>query len=113
MIAPAAGPADLRSHEMYDHFVDALQQENPDVVFYDPTRRLCQAGSCEVFEGGKLLYLDWNHLSIYGSAIVAPDLIAQLRMPTLTHARTLRYGQEQASQTLRTLMAVPVADRHP
>jgi hypothetical protein len=46
---------------------------------YDPATRLCAHGRCNVFEGGRLLYGDYNHLSIYGSEIIARDLIHSLR----------------------------------
>ena len=69
---------DLRSHAAYDQFVDALAKAAPEVLFYDPAGVLCRDGRCRVYENGKLLYGDFNHLSIYGSELVVRDLVSQL-----------------------------------
>jgi peptidoglycan/LPS O-acetylase OafA/YrhL len=69
---------ELKSHVDYDRFVARLKQADPSVVFYDPTQLFCTGGVCKVFESGKLLYWDANHLSTYGSEYVVRHLIADL-----------------------------------
>jgi len=69
---------ELKSHADYDRFVARLKQADPSVVFYDPANVLCAAGVCKVFDSGKMLYWDANHLSTHGSEFIARDLIARL-----------------------------------
>jgi hypothetical protein len=83
-----ARPGDLRSHAVYDQFVDALAKAAPDVFFYDLADALCRGGVCKVYDEGKLLYGDFNHLSIYGSEYVAGDLVSKIRATRAADTRT-------------------------
>jgi peptidoglycan/LPS O-acetylase OafA/YrhL len=60
----------LRDQTSYRKVISKLKQKNPDVFFFDPQDALCPNGKCMLFSDGKLLYGDWNHLSIYGSQLV-------------------------------------------
>jgi hypothetical protein len=71
---------DLRAREQYDTWLGRLRASGPGVTFYDPSQALCAERECAVFRDGKLLYGDWNHLSIYGSELVVPDLIREMRV---------------------------------
>ena len=82
-----ASEGDLRSHAAYDLFVEALAKAAPEVLFYDPAEALCTGGTCKVFEGGKLLYGDFNHFSIYGSEYVVRDLVSKIKADHVADAR--------------------------
>jgi len=86
-VCAGAGRGDLVSHAAYDQFVDTLSKAAPEVFFYDPAAALCSAGVCKVYEDGKLLYGDSNHLSIYGSEYVVDDLVLRLRTDHIGGAR--------------------------
>jgi hypothetical protein len=76
-----ASERDLRDHAAYNQFVDALAAAAPEVFFYDPADALCRGGSCRVYDDNrKLLYGDFNHLSIYGSEYVVRDLVSRLKV---------------------------------
>jgi hypothetical protein len=81
-----ASEGDLRSHEVYNQFVDRLAKAAPEVFFYDPAEALCSGGACKIFEGGNLLYGDFNHLSIYGSDYVIRDLVSKLNANHIAEA---------------------------
>ena len=83
-----ASEGDLRSHAAYNQFVDALAKAAPEVFFYDPAETLCRGGTCKVYEDGKLLYGDFNHLSIYGSEYVIRHLISKLKAYNAVVARS-------------------------
>ena len=69
---------DRKSHAAYDQFVGALAQAAPEVLFYDPAGALCDGGVCRMFDQGRLLYGDFNHLSIYGSELVVRDFVSRI-----------------------------------
>ena len=60
----------------YSKLVTALRRAAPEVIFYDPTGAICPGGRCNVFQGRELLWGDWNHVSTYGSRLVAADFLA-------------------------------------
>lgn len=64
---------DFRDQGEYKKLVNMLKANNKDVYFYDPTPLICRNGECNIYDNGKLLYGDWNHLSIYGSQLVVND----------------------------------------
>jgi peptidoglycan/LPS O-acetylase OafA/YrhL len=73
-----ATPSDLRRRARYDDFVRTLAGRASGVNFYDPANILCTGDTCKLFEREKLLYGDWNHLSIYGSEFVVQDMLKRL-----------------------------------
>lgn len=67
---------DIESHNLRDQaaylkVINKIMQKNPDVFYFDPKDALCPNNKCTLYNDGKLLYGDWNHLSIYGSQLVA------------------------------------------
>jgi peptidoglycan/LPS O-acetylase OafA/YrhL len=69
---------DILGHSDYDKFVTKLKALNPSVTFFDSRQTLCPNGKCKMFEGKKLLYSDINHVSIFGSELIANDLIQHM-----------------------------------
>ncbi len=65
----------LRDQTLYRKVISKIRQKNPDIFFFDPKDALCPNGKCTLFSDGKLLYGDWNHLSIYGSQLVVNAFI--------------------------------------
>tara|TARA_R110001583_G_scaffold91940_1_gene234052 strand:+ start:544 stop:2541 length:1998 start_codon:yes stop_codon:yes gene_type:complete len=70
--------SDLRDQNQYFEFVDNLKNKNSNVDFFDSKSVLCPDEKCMLYSEGKLLYSDFNHLSIYGSLFVADALIKHL-----------------------------------
>jgi peptidoglycan/LPS O-acetylase OafA/YrhL len=65
----------LRDQTAYRKVVNKIMQKNPDVFYFDPRDALCPNNKCNLHSDGKLLYGDWNHLSIYGSQLVVNAFI--------------------------------------
>lgn len=55
--------------------VKKLKSRFPSVVIYDPTPLFCRGAECEYMSGGKSLYNDRDHLSVFGSRLVMQDLM--------------------------------------
>lgn len=70
---------DLRSRKDYKKFVSVLQSKARDVVYYDPEKTFCNDKNCKVFLEGKLLYGDFNHLSIYGSRFFVDNMLQTIK----------------------------------
>lgn len=66
---------DLRDQNAYRQVINKIAQRNPDIFFYDPKDIICPNDRCNLFSDGNLIYGDWNHLSIYGSQLVANAFI--------------------------------------
>lgn len=75
----ALSESDLRPRTEYDQFLERLRDQNSNIIFYDPSSLLCQEGKCKIFNNSELLYSDSHHLSIYGSKLIANDLILQMQ----------------------------------
>lgn len=66
---------DLRDQTAYRKVIDEIISKNPDVFYFDPKDALCPKNKCKLYDDGNLLYGDWNHLSIYGSQLIANTFI--------------------------------------
>ncbi|OOG35982.1 hypothetical protein B0B52_21920 [Polaromonas sp. A23] len=73
-----ATAADLKDNTEYLKFVELLRRRNPDVFFYSPQDVLCPGGVCMISKDTQILFGDDNHLSTFGSKLVASDLIRHL-----------------------------------
>ncbi len=78
-LCPSEFTTNLIDQSKYRAYVGELVASYPDVLFYDPQKKLCSNGVCKIIDNGKLLYSDWNHLSRYGSSFLANDIFMQLR----------------------------------
>lgn len=54
--------------------VARLKGKFPGLVIYDPTPLFCRGAECEYMSGGKSLYNDQDHLSVFGSRLVMQDM---------------------------------------
>jgi peptidoglycan/LPS O-acetylase OafA/YrhL len=68
------------SRQQQDEVANPITQDwksdsNADVFLYDPFPVLCNATECPVEKDGKVLYLDNNHLSMFGVRLLEPSLI--------------------------------------
>jgi len=79
LLCPSEDTANLKDQSRYRTYMSELVTSYPDVLFYDPQKKLCSNGVCKMFDDGKLLYSDWNHLSKYGSSFLADDIFTQIR----------------------------------
>lgn len=70
--------SDWRNQDEYLSFVGKLQKLHPDLLFFDAKSSLCEKNGCLVFKDSYLLYNDFNHLSVYGSTIVANGLVKKI-----------------------------------
>lgn len=66
---------DFRDQNTYRQVINVIKKKNPDVFFFDPIDALCFNNECKLYKNNKLLYGDWNHLSIYGSQSVVNTFI--------------------------------------
>jgi hypothetical protein len=52
-----------------------LEAEFPDHVrWFDPTPYFCDQQKCRIMENGQMLYVDFNHVSVAGSRMIADAL---------------------------------------
>ncbi len=70
--------ADFRDQTEYLKFIEEIRLRSKDVIFYSPSAVICPNRQCKIYHEGLLLYGDFNHLSKYGSLLVANDLILRL-----------------------------------
>jgi hypothetical protein len=78
-VCPGEYTTNLADQSRYRTFMSELVAAYPNVLFYDPKKKLCPEGPCRIIKDGLLLYSDDNHLSQYGSAYVAEDLVQQMK----------------------------------
>jgi peptidoglycan/LPS O-acetylase OafA/YrhL len=50
----------------------ALRSSEPAVILVNPAQRLCARAQCELSEAGRPLYVDHQHLSIFGATTLEP-----------------------------------------
>ena len=55
-------------------FIQAELSDWPSLLIFDPIGVFCNEEVCQMRKDGRFLYRDSNHLSIYGSLVVANDL---------------------------------------
>jgi hypothetical protein len=57
-----------------------LARNNPDLIVFDPTSYLCDTtdGICSIAKDGKFLYSYSDHVSDYGSSLVASHMLPLL-----------------------------------
>jgi peptidoglycan/LPS O-acetylase OafA/YrhL len=58
----------------YREMIGRIKSEFPQLLVYDPTGLICDQIICSPWRGGRSLYRDQDHLSVYGSEFVAADL---------------------------------------
>lgn len=64
----------LMSMRAQQGMLAGLQQEFPQVKFFDPTDRLCDRKSCAPVVEGNLIFSDRDHLSGFGAALLGVSL---------------------------------------
>lgn len=64
----------------YRQLLEALMNDNPQLIVYDPTPLLCDAGrnECSTTRDGKFLYSYSDHYSDVANSLIAKDLLATL-----------------------------------
>ena len=64
------------------------QQHYPNLYIYDPFELFCEkdAEYCKNYKGSKRVYLDDDHLNVYGARILAPDFARFLKVNHLLGA---------------------------
>jgi peptidoglycan/LPS O-acetylase OafA/YrhL len=70
---------DRQEREPSLRFVHELVRSEPNVIVWDPYDLLCPGDYCYPFKNARPLFRDDDHLSLYGSAYLAPDFIAFVR----------------------------------
>ncbi|HYD15113.1 MAG TPA: SGNH hydrolase domain-containing protein, partial [Hyphomicrobium sp.] len=93
----------VAEREKRSAFIRELIADLP-VMVIDPGKALCESDRCLAVAGGKPLYFDDNHLSIYGAARLAPlveDLFSQAK------ASAEQFRAEQAGQSAAVPSATP------
>jgi len=85
-LAPASRqckePVSMREqlNARFQPLIDSFHRTNPEVLIFDPNGLFCNAGSCSFIRDGLPLYRDqFQHVSEYGSGIIANDFAAYLR----------------------------------
>jgi hypothetical protein len=58
--------------------INQLTRDYHNVSMWDPSSQLCPLNPCSAFDGDKPLFFDGDHLSGYGSLMIAPSFIAKL-----------------------------------
>lgn len=53
--------------------LDTLKQEFPKLIIWDPFPLLCKTETCRVFDNGKPLFFDADHLSAHGNRVLYPS----------------------------------------
>ena len=53
------------------HILDAISCRHPEVCVFDPLPHFCSDGICKSKIGGKIMYLDNNHLNLDGSHYIS------------------------------------------
>lgn len=68
-------PADsMQPREVYNRFIRDLAKHNASIVFFDAYSIFCNEAHCRVVDNSTLLFKDTNHLTDYGSKLVAENL---------------------------------------
>lgn len=62
----------------YNEIVQRVAKDFTNVQIIDLSSQLCDSENCYAARGGKVLYNDRNHLSMYGSQYVAPYILKSL-----------------------------------
>jgi len=78
-VCPGEYTSNLADQSHYRTYISQLIAAYPNVLFYDPKKKLCPEGPCRIIKDGLLLYSDDNHLSQYGAAYVAEDLVKDMK----------------------------------
>lgn len=65
--------------DWYRGFVSDLSKRNPGIRFVDAYGLFCNASTCQVLDDGTLIFKDSNHLTDYGSKLVAATLATALQ----------------------------------
>ena len=68
----------LKDIDSYARIVKSLVGEYPELKVYDPTKMFCEDGFCKWQRDGHSLYLDNDHMSVFGSERVGKDFAAWL-----------------------------------
>jgi len=64
----------------YRDIIDQVKMKNPDLGIIDPESILCNVKNCSGIRDNVLLYADDDHLSVQGSALVAPLIVNALKL---------------------------------
>lgn len=70
--------SDMRPHDGYNEFIRALKINHPELIFFDPTPYFCPEGKCSLFKDGKLLLIDFDHLSKHGSKLYIDSMLSEI-----------------------------------
>jgi peptidoglycan/LPS O-acetylase OafA/YrhL len=76
--------SDMRDQTEYLKLIDELKSKTKKVLFIDPKEVLCPNKKCALYSDGLMLYSDYSHLSIYGSTLIANDIVHKLSIPDST-----------------------------
>jgi peptidoglycan/LPS O-acetylase OafA/YrhL len=73
-------PYALDEHDAFKRAFSAFRKTTRlDVSFVDPVDVICPGRSCRlVDDGGQVLYTDSHHLSIFGAALIVPQMLAAI-----------------------------------
>jgi peptidoglycan/LPS O-acetylase OafA/YrhL len=73
-------PLALDEHDAFKRAFSAFKRTTRlNVSFVDPVDVICPGRSCRlVDDGGRLLYIDAHHLSIFGAALIVPQILAAI-----------------------------------
>ena len=73
------GDEQRRARASFLDLTDALRRKYPALLVFDPLPAFCGAESCRLREGQTPLFRDNNHLSSYGSDVVADEFVTWAR----------------------------------
>ena len=66
-------------NDRYREMIYRILKDYPTIALFDPTEIFCDDRKCHAIKNGKVLYMDFDHLSIDGSELVAKNLIPIIR----------------------------------
>ena len=66
-------------NDQYRKFIYNILKDYPTIKLFDPTEIFCDDRKCHAIKDSKILYRDFDHLSLDGSEFVAKHLIPIIR----------------------------------
>ena len=62
-----------------NEIIKGIASKFTNVEVLDPTNIVCKNGYCSLVNNGKAVYRDENHLTSYGSTLIAPEILEKLK----------------------------------
>ena len=66
-------------NDRYREMIYRILKDYPTIAFFDPTEIFCDDRKCHGIKENKVLYTDFDHISLEGSKLIAKQLIPIIR----------------------------------